>query len=444
MSSRRSTRVAITATTLALAGTLMAACGSSGPAGAGGGGGGGGNTAQVWALQDTTLNPIEQASISRFNKTSKSGDAKLVTFANDPYKQRLRTAISSPNAPDVFFNWGGGNLKPYVDAGKIEDLTPLLDKNPDVKNAFLPAVLAGATFDGKTYGLPMRGVQPVLLFSNKKVLQQAGVDGMPTTWDQLLSDVDKLKSAGVKYPIALAGSQSWTELMWAEYLLDRVAGPDAFQKIRDKGGAAWQDPNVVKAMGMLTDLINHGAFGQGTSFSSVNYDQSGASSLLATGQAGFHLMGSWEFTNQLGQNPDFVKAGNLGFGPFPSVAGGAGDPSDLVGNLSNFYSVTTSAKNKKAAEDYVMTALTDKTYVSDLVKAGDVMPIQGVREQLAAGDNADYTTSIYDMTANAKNFQLSWDQDLAADQATKMLTDLSQLFLGKMTAQSFSADMAKS
>jgi len=440
MSPRRLTRVAMTATTLALAGTLVAACGSSGGSGSGSGSSG---TAQVWALQDTTLNPIEQASIDRFNKSSDSGKAKLVTFANDPYKARLRTAIGSATSPDVFFNWGGGNLKPYVDAGKIEDLTPMLDKNPDVKNAFLPAVLAGAQFDGKTYGLPMRGVQPVLLFSNNATLKSAGISSMPASWDELLADVDALKAKGVQYPIALAGSQSWTELMWAEYLLDRVAGPDAFQKIRDNGGAAWQDPNVVKAMSMLSDLISRGAFGSGTSFASVNSDNGGADALLNTGKAGFQLMGSWEFTNQLTAAPDFAK-NDLGYAAFPAVTGGAGDPSNLVGNLSNFYSVTTGSKNKQAAEDYVKTALTDKTYVSDLVKAGDVMPIQGVRDQLAAGDNAAYTTKIYDMTAGAKNFQLSWDQDLASDQATKMLTDMSQLFLGKMSAQQFTADMAKS
>jgi xylobiose transport system substrate-binding protein len=366
-----------------------------------------------------------------------------VTFANDPYKQRLRTAIGGSTSPDVFFNWGGGNLKPYVDAGKIEDLTPLLDQDPSLKSSFLPAVLAGAQIDGKTYGLPMRGVQPVLLFSNNSVLKSAGISSMPASWDDLLADVDALKAKGVQYPIALAGSQSWTELMWAEYLLDRVAGPDAFQKIRDNGGAAWQDPNVVKAMGMLTDLIKRGAFGQGTSFSSVNSDNGGADALLNTGKAGFQLMGSWEFTNQLGSAPDFAKK-DLGYAPFPTVSGGVGDPSNLVGNLSNFYSVVKSSKAKTAAEDYVKTALTDKTYVSDLVKAGDVMPITGVRDQLAAGDNAAYTTKIYDLTSGAKHFQLSWDQDLASDQSTKMLTDISQLFLGKMTAEQFTADMAKS
>ena len=290
MSPRRLSRVAVSATTLVLAGSL-AACGSSGPSG---GGGGGGDAAQVWALQDTTLNPIEQASIDRFNESSEVGEVELQTFGNDPYKQRLRTAINSANAPDVFFNWGGGNLKEYVDAGKIEDLTPMLDENPELRDAFLPSVLAGAEIDGKQYGLPMRGVQPVLLFNNKEVLASAGIDGSPATWDDLLADVAALKAKGIT-PIALAGSQSWTELMWAEYLLDRVGGPEVFQNIRDGKNGGWAQPEVLQAMTMLKELIDVGAFGD--DFALVGYDVGGASTFLALVLGGFNIIGSWEFTN---------------------------------------------------------------------------------------------------------------------------------------------------
>ncbi|MGY1857251.1 ABC transporter substrate-binding protein [Modestobacter sp. SYSU DS0290] len=429
MNSRRLTRVAVSATSLVLIGS-MAACGSSGPAG---GGGGGGDTAQIWALQDTNLNPIEEASIERFNEQSESGDAELATFGNDPYKQRLRVALGSPNAPDLFFNWGGGNLKEYVDAGEVEDLTPLLDENPELRDAFLPSVLAGAELDGKNYGLPMRGMQPVMLFFNKAVLEEAGVQ-VPETWDQLLTAVDQLKAAG-KTPIALAGNQAWTELMWAEYLLDRVGGPQVFQNIRDGVEGDWNQPEVLEAMTMLQQLIERGAFG--SDFASVGYDVGGASTILAQGDAGFHLMGSWEYTNQLGQSPDFVNNGDLGWTTFPAVEGGQGDPSNLVGNVSNFYSLTTDSNNKETAREYLQTALTDEEYITDLIEAGDVPPVQGVRDQLAETENGDYATFIYDATVDANNFQLSWDQDLTADEATEMLEQLSRFFLGEIDAQGF-------
>ena len=63
--------------------------------------------------------------------------------------------------------------------------------------------------------------------------------------------------------------------------------------------------------------------------------------------------------------------------------------------------------------------------------------MQGVREQLQETDNAEYSTFIYDQTVEAANFQLSWDQDLKADVATKMLTELQNFFLGEQTPQGF-------
>ncbi|QFZ18114.1 extracellular solute-binding protein [Saccharothrix syringae] len=404
---------------------MTSACGSSGPAESGAG------ELRVWALEDQVLNPIEQKSIDSFK--AGGGKAKLETFGNDPYKQRLRVAIGSPQAPDLFFNWGGGNLKEYVDAGKVVDLTAALDENKAAKDAFIPSVLDGAKLGGKYYGVPMRGMQPVILFYNKKLFTEAGVQA-PATWDQLLAAVDAFKAKGIT-PIALAGSQAWTELMWAEYVLDRYAGDAVFKNIRDNGAAGWKDPAVVESFQKLKDLIDRGGFGN--NFASVGYDVGGASTLLAQGKAAMHLMGSWEYTNQLDQSPDFVKGGDLGWVAFPSIPGGKGDVSNLVGNVSNFYSVTTDSKNVDAAKKFVTTTLHEESYIDALVAAGDVPPVVGAEEKLKKTPNAEYATSVYKMVLDSKNFQLSWDQDLPADDATFMLTQLQEFFLGKVSPQQF-------
>ncbi|WP_306745280.1 extracellular solute-binding protein [Saccharothrix yanglingensis] len=403
---------------------VSTACGSSGPADPA-------NGLKVWALEDPVLNKIEQKSIDSFK--AGGGNASLETFGNDPYKQRLRVAIGSPQAPDLFFNWGGGNLKEYVDAGKVADLTAVLDENAAVRDKFIPSVLDGAKLDGKTYGVPMRGMQPVMLFYNKDVFAAAGAQP-PTTWDELLTLVDTFKAQGVT-PIALAGSQAWTELMWAEYVLDRVAGPEVFKNIRDNGPAGWKDPAVVESMTKLKDLIDRGAFG--TNFASVGYDAGGASTILAQGKAAMHLMGSWEYTNQLDQSPDFVKQDKLGWVAFPAVTGGKGDPGNLVGNVSNFYSATSDSKNLDAAKKFLTTTLTEDSYIQALVEAGDVPPVVGAEEMLKKSPNPDYSTFIYELVLDSKNFQLSWDQDLPADDATFMLTQLQEFFLGKVSPQQF-------
>ena len=436
--SRTGSRVRVAVVSV-VATVALAACGNSGPQ-AGGTSADGTGAVQVWALQDAALQPILKGSVDRFNAAGGGGSAKLQVFGNDPYKQKLRVAIGSPNAPDVFFNWGGGNLKEYVDAGKVEDLTGLLDGNPELKSSFLPSVLDAAKIDGKYYGIPMRGVQPVVLFYNKKLFREAGVQP-PETWTDLLSLVDTFKGRGIT-PLSLAGSQPWTELMWAEYLLDRRGGSQVFQDIRDGKGEGWKDPAVLQAMTDVKTLVDRGAFG--TKYSSVGYDVGGASTLLAQGRAAMHLMGSWEYVNQLGQSPKFVRAGDLGWTSFPSIDGGQGDPSTVVGNPTNFYSIASASRSKKTAQDFVATQLNSQQYVDALVKAGDVPPIAGLDAKLGQADNADYTRYIYKLTGDAKVFQLSWDQDLPADQATKMLTELQKLFLGTQTPQGFVDTMSSS
>lgn len=232
---RRTTRVlALAAAGAVLAGT--AACGTSGPsnsnssnanANAAAPAKGGTGKITVWTLQDTALNPVQKAQTDAFNKAQSAVSATIQTFVNDPYKQKLQTAIGSPQAPDVFLNWGGGNLATYVTAGQVADLSDALNSDSTWKSAFLPSVLAAGQIDGKYYGVPMEGVQPVSLFYNKTEFAKAGITAAPATWADLLTDVAALKAKGVT-PIALAGSQAWTELMWMEYLLDRVGGPLKF------------------------------------------------------------------------------------------------------------------------------------------------------------------------------------------------------------------------
>jgi len=443
MRKRLSPRWAAVAGVTALSLTL-AACGSSGPSdqasGASTGGSGSGGKGQIWVITDASLNPLQKKSAETFNKATKSGVSLTVSdFANDPYKQKLQTAIGSDNQPDIFYNWGGGNLKQYVDAGQVADLTAALDAAPDFKDKLIPSVLGVGTIDGKVYGLPMQGVQPVMLFGNSDTLAAAGVDGTPATWDDLLSDVKKLKAAK-KTPFALAGSQGWTELMWLEYLLDREGGAEVFQKIVGGDKTAWNDPAVIEALTKIQELVDAGAFG--TNYSSVGYDDQGTLALLAGGKAGFELMGSWEVSALAGSFPDFAKSDKLVYGTFPTVPDGKGDPKAIVGNPSNFYSVTEKSKVKDGATEYLTSTLASDDYVQGLLDIGQVPAIKGLEDKVKVGDYADFNAFTYGLVADAPSFTQSWDQALDAATSQTLLTNLQKVFLKQMTPQDFAAAMA--
>lgn len=216
-------------------------------------------------------NKVEKQLIATFNKQSKV-KAVLDTIPGADYQAKLQTIINSKQAPDVFFNWGGGSIKPFVDADLLMPLDDFIADDPALKSKFLPSVFNSAVIDDKAYGVPMRGTQPVLFFHNEKVLADAGVQP-PKTWDELLDAVKALKATGVT-PIALGGGDRWPTLMWFEYLFDRVAGPGLFQKALDGDKSAWESTDSKKALGMIRDLVDAGAFG--SNFDSVKFTDHGS------------------------------------------------------------------------------------------------------------------------------------------------------------------------
>ncbi len=79
----------------------------------------------------------------------------------------------------------------------------------------------------------------------------------------------------------------------------------------------------------------------------MNADQAGDTALLQTGQAAFLLQGTWVQPGFLKSAPEFAASGDLGYTTFPAVEGGVGDPANIVGNPSNFWSISADARPRR-------------------------------------------------------------------------------------------------
>ncbi|MFP8882634.1 MULTISPECIES: ABC transporter substrate-binding protein [Streptomyces] len=413
-------------TAAVLAASVLTACGSGGPGEEKAGG-----TLKVWVYQDASTK-VQREAVERFNKTS-DVKAELVEVPGEGYQDKMRSAMGTPNAPDVFFNWGGGSISSFVEKDMLVDLTSEIQKDDKLKDAFLPSILNAGKVNDKIYGVPMRGMQPVVLFYNKDVFEKAGAQP-PESWDDLLELVDTFKKEGVT-PFALAGTDAWTELMWVEYLLDRTGGAEVFQRIQDGDSSAWGDPAVLKTAETIRDLVDRGAFGK--NYASVNYTADGASTLFAKGKAAMHLMGSWEYSNQQANQKEFADKG-LGWTTFPALPDGEGDPKNVVGNPTNFWSVNSKLKGaeREAALEFVKTAAED-WYAEALVDNGDVPTNSGSEDMLTGHPAPDYALFQYDLVRDAPNFTLSWDQALPAQQASPMLTNIQKLFNKQLSPEEF-------
>ncbi|WP_026923977.1 ABC transporter substrate-binding protein [Glycomyces arizonensis] len=398
-------------------------------------GGPSGDGATAWGLTGGAEEAM-RASFEAWNADNPDNEITAEYFANDAYKEKIRTAVGSGNAPTLIFGWAGATLAEYVANDSVVDLT---EDTAALMDRVLPSVAATGTIDDKVYAVPNNQSQPIVMYYNNDVLEAAGTQ-QPTTWSELLASIEALKGSDV-IPIALAGQSVWPELMWIEYLSDRVGGAECFNRVIAGEAGAWSHPDMLRAAQMITELVDAGAFGD--SFASVVADAGADHALVSTNKAGMILQGSWIYPEFLTNAPDLVAKGGLLFSTFPVVEDGKGDPSSIVGNPANFWSVSADAaeEDQQTATDYLSEAIYDDEHIESLLSIGAVPPVVGIEDKIAAADNAEFLTLNYEMVRDAANFQLSWDQALPADQAQELLNNLSTLFLGEQTAEEFCAAM---
>lgn len=413
---------AVAAATLALS-----ACGSGGPAEPKG--------ATAWALtgQEKTV----QAAFDSWNAGTQDQQIKLEFFENDAYKQKIRTAIGSGDSPTMIWTWGGqGTLKDYVDSGKVVPLDESLTEG------FFPSIADNGRVNGELYAIPNNSVQPVVLYYNKDLFEQAGIDAPAATWKELLEDVATLKSKGIA-PFSMGGASKWPQLMWLEYLVDRIGGPEVFNAIQQNQPGAWSDPAVLQSIDMIQELVDAGAFIEG--YESIATDSSADTALVYTGKAAMILQGAWAYADIKTAAPDFIAADKLGWADFPAVEGGTGKADSLVGNASNYWSISSdSSKEAQAsAAAFLVKTNMDEQYMDGLLAGGGVPPVEGIEDKISAVENSEFLMDIYTMARDASSFTLSWDQAIAPAAASEMLTNLDKAFLGQIDAQQFADAMNK-
>jgi raffinose/stachyose/melibiose transport system substrate-binding protein len=401
--------------------------------------GGSSSTVTIWDIRTGSEQKVVQSAVDSFNSSHSNIKAAINYFENDPYKQKLQVAMGAHTPPDIFFGWGGGVLKSYINANDVVDITSDLNADPTWKNRFLPSVMSAVTFNNKIYGVPNSGMQPVLFFYNKNIFNQYHLTP-PQTWNELLSAINTLKQHNI-IPIALAGGSQWPYLMYEEYLVDRYGGPSAFNAVIANQSGSWSQDAFIKANTAIQQLVTMGAFG--SAFGSTTADTNQDAALVYTGKAAMMLQGNWNFPVFLTNSPQLVQSGQLGWFPFPAVEGGSGDPKDIAGNPCNFYSIASADKSPQNAVTFLKDANLSDSEVKQFIAVGDIPPIQGLASQLANAKNGDWLQYNYQIVQNAPHFQLSWDQALLPGPASTLLTNLSQLFLKQITPQQFSSNMNK-
>lgn len=422
---------------LPIAGATLSACGSSGPGSSSSGSGGSG--ASYWYLSVDPGETIRRNAVDRFNEANPDQAIEGTAFQNDAYKEKIKTAIGADQAPTILWGWGGGGLKSWVDAGAVEDLTSFFDDNSDLKDKLFPSSFGAATIDGTIYAMPAETVTPIVLYWNKEVFADVGVEA-PQSWEEILDLVPKFNEKKIA-PFSLGGQSRWTNMMWLEFMFDRIGGPEVFQAVFDGEANAWSNPAAIKALGEIQKLVEMDGFVKG--FSSITADSNADQALLTSGKAAMMLHGAWTYGSMKTEGGDFVSSGNLGYMNFPAVEGGTGDPGNTYGNPGQYLSISASAtdEQKEAAKNFFATQVLSDAEQQEWVDSGSVPIVVGVDSKFSGSEDADFLQFVYDVAANAQTFSQSWDQAISPTAAEELLDNIAKLFQLSISPEDFADNM---
>ncbi|ETT75963.1 sugar ABC transporter extracellular binding protein [Paenibacillus sp. FSL R7-277] len=234
----------------------------------------------------------------------------------------LPNLLSGKNAPDLYFEWAGQRLQTRVTDGYAADITEQLQSS-GLKDMFAEGTFNGMVIDGKTYMIPTAGDVTNVIFYNKAVFNDLGLQP-PATWEEFLKVCETIKQAGIT-PLVIGNSDLWTAGNWVAHIISRVVGEDAYSEAMQLK-QPFNSPDFVKAYGYVQELWDKGYINENVTAAS----DSEADMLFLNGSGAMHPIGSWLAPTAVEETPEL----ELGYFNTPAIPDGKGNQDSVIGVLN--------------------------------------------------------------------------------------------------------------
>ncbi len=212
----------------------------------------------------------------------------------DDFLIQLKTNFASGNDPDVFGLWPGSDIKTLVAAGKVADITDVLNQDPIWEKSFDPKMWYHTTFDDKIYGLPLELIFEGL-FVNTDLFQKLGLK-IPSNYEELKTVVSVFSENGI-VPIAFNCKAEGTYLY--QNIAMMLGGKEAIENPIQDGSI---HPCYIEAMDIMRELYELGAFPEDL-FTMTSVERN---DLFINKKAAMIVQGSWFVSALKDENVDFV------------------------------------------------------------------------------------------------------------------------------------------
>jgi len=364
---------------------LVAGCGGQSNGGQAGGGsaeGSGdaaGETAKAEKVELTMQawgNPEEikvyQRALDAFTEKNPNITVKLVPVPGDQYEQKLLTQLQGSQGPDVFYAYEP-TIPKLIEADQIQPLTEFLSSPESYVAAgdFPDGLWGPAKRDGELYAVTP-DANPMVMYYNKKVFQEAGVktpqeyyDEGNWNWDAFRQVTSELKAAGKEGYILENWWAHWYSWIWS----------NGGQMFDDQGNFVLSgDEKAKEAIAFLEQLIQDG---NAVYAGSLPKGQ-GTDAMFMSNQVGILAAGRW-------LEPLFTKNESLEFDYiyWPSNTG----KNEPVGVPVAYFAVNKNSEHVEEAMKFVSFYVSAEGQEIRLADGGNAMAA------IAAADEAIMSTA---------------------------------------------------
>lgn len=382
----------------------------------------------IWTTDsESNKKPFERA-LNAWNAANPNIIIQAEATENETYKIKLRTAMAVNETPDIFYSWGAGFAKPFVNAGKVLPLDEYL--NDGTKDKLLPESLEYFTYDGKVYGLPIYMIAGVL-YCNKELFDNNDLE-IPNTFSELLTVVEVFKEKGIT-PMTVGEKDGWPGMFYQNILAIRTAGTKRCNAALDKK-ESFNQPEFIESAEKLQQLIRAGAFDSRC----MQLTRDEAETDLRNGKVAMYYNGSW-VAGSLDADDSNVK-GKMVVTNFPALENAEGDANGFVGGAIDTFMISSGTKYKE--QSVMALKAIDENFCRESYLAGAGIPAWKLSD-VDSTKISPLTADILRLIKDSSGFVLAWDTFLAGTEAQIHIDLVADLFSGKITPENFAKEMQK-
>lgn len=360
--------------------------------------------------------------IEEFEKEHPNITINMEVFENETYKKKIKSAAAGNELPDIFYSWQGGFSQSFAEAGKALDLDPYYETYKED----LPEAAVGNTkfVDDSVYGTAYNSLFSCI-FYNKKMFKEHNLK-TPETWEEFKEVCKTFVDAGIA-PLTTSSKETWVLAILHDALGLKSAGNEKVVNILTGKGGSYDDPDFLYAAEQLKELVDMGAFVDG----STGISCAEAETLFESGVAPMMVhLSLYNPSANTGNTEDFDII------PFPVVNDNAA-VTDVIGGASECLMAAADTKYPDQA-GYAAFELSKKIADVGYADGAGVSPWLSTPKKESLTEIQKKKEDIIKATTSSV---LWWNTVMQGDDATEYLSLLEQLFIGDITPEEFAAGM---